>query len=69
MVWLGALWLLTAIILREQLEEQDRRKRVIEGEQVTLERACNETMEKIRNNKAQIEKNVFDFLNKRITIE
>ena len=55
--------------LREQLEEQDRRKRVIEGEQVTLERACNETMEKIRNNKAQIEKNVFDFLNKRITIE
>jgi hypothetical protein len=55
--------------LREQLEEQDRKKRVIEGEQVTLERACNETMEKIRNNKAQIEKNVFDFLNKRITIE
>ena len=55
--------------LREQLEEQDRRKRVIEGEQVTLERVCNETMEKIRNNKAQIEKNVFDFLNKRITIE
>jgi len=55
--------------LREQLEELDRKKRVIEGEQVTLERVCDETVEKIRTHKAQIEKNVFDFLNKRIAIE
>jgi hypothetical protein len=55
--------------LREQLEGQERRKKVVEGEQVTLGKAYTETVEKIRNHKTEIEKNVFDFMNRRIHIE
>jgi DNA repair exonuclease SbcCD ATPase subunit len=55
--------------LREQLEAQEKRKKIVEGELITLEKAHNETIEKIRNNKAGIEKNVFDFMSKRIRIE
>jgi hypothetical protein len=55
--------------LREQLEGLERKKRVVEGEQVTLDRACHDTVEKIRSHKAQIEKNVFDFMSRKIQIE
>jgi len=55
--------------LREQLEEQERRKKVVEGEQVTLGRTITETMEKIRNHKAEIEKKVFESMNKKVRIE
>jgi hypothetical protein len=55
--------------LEEQLEGFERRKRTIEGEQITLERTCKETAEKIRNHKTEIEKNVLDFTSKRIQLE
>jgi hypothetical protein len=55
--------------LEEQLEGFERRKKTIEGEQITLERTCKETAEKIRNHKTEIEKNVLDFTSKRIQLE
>jgi hypothetical protein len=55
--------------LGEQLDGLERKRRTIEGEQITLERACKETAEKIQNHKAEIEKNVFDFTNKRIQLQ
>ena len=55
--------------LHEQLEELERKKRIIEGELSALERTCRETGEKIRNCKSEIEKNAFDFTSKRIQLE
>jgi hypothetical protein len=55
--------------LRGQLEAQEKRKKIVEGELITLEKAHNETTEKIRNNKAGIEKNVFEFMSKKIRVE
>lgn len=55
--------------LEEQLEGFERKKKVMEGELVTLERARAEMAEKVRNHKAEIEKNVLDFTNKKIQIE
>jgi septal ring factor EnvC (AmiA/AmiB activator) len=55
--------------LQEQLEELERKKRTIEGELSILERTCRETGEKIRSYKSEIEKNTFDFTNKRIQLE
>lgn len=54
--------------LREQVEALERRKRIVEGEQITRERAYSETVEKIRNHKTEIEKNVFNFMNKKIRV-
>jgi len=55
--------------LSEQLEGQERKKKVIEGELITLERTSNETIEKIRNHKAEIERNIFVSMNKKVRIE
>lgn len=55
--------------LEEQLDGLERRRKVIEGERTTLERTSTETTEKIRNHKAEIEKNVFESTNKRIKLE
>jgi hypothetical protein len=55
--------------LGEQLDGLERKRRTIEGEQIALERACKETAEKIQNHKAEIEKNAFDFTNKRIQLQ
>jgi chromosome segregation ATPase len=55
--------------LVEHLEGLERKKRMIEGELTTLGRACTETREKIRNHKAEIEKNALDFTSKRILLE
>jgi hypothetical protein len=55
--------------LGEQLDGLERKRRTIEGEQIALERVCKETAEKIQNHKAEIEKNVFDFTNKRIQLQ
>ncbi len=59
----------TLLKLEEQLDGLERRRKVIEGERITLERSCAETLEKIRNHRAEIEKNVFDFTYKRIQLE
>lgn len=55
--------------LQEHLENLERRKGIVESEESTVNRAYNETLEKIRNHKATIEKNVFGFMGKRIRIE
>ena len=55
--------------LREQRDAQERRKKVVEGEQVMLERTMTETVEKIRNHKNEIEKKVFESMNKKVHIE
>jgi len=54
--------------LQELLERLERRKNSVESEEKSLERANSETLEKIRNHKNQIEKNIFGFLGKRIHI-
>ena len=55
--------------LQEHIENLERRKNGVETEENLIERGCNETSEKIRNHKSQIEKNVFSFMGKRIRIE
>jgi predicted nucleic acid-binding Zn-ribbon protein len=55
--------------LQEHIENLERRKNGFETEENLIERGCNETLEKIRNYKSQIEKNVFSFMGKRIRIE
>ncbi len=55
--------------LQEHLENLERRKGIVESEESAVNRAYNETLEKIRNHKTAIEKNVFGFMDKRIRIE
>jgi hypothetical protein len=55
--------------LNEHLENLSRKRNSAELEVKTLERAHLETLEKIRNNKNQIEKNVFNFMGKKIHVE
>ncbi|MBS7632144.1 hypothetical protein KEJ15_00760 [Candidatus Bathyarchaeota archaeon] len=54
--------------LKEKAEELEKKKMVITSEEVAAERAYSETVEKIRSCKTTIEKNVFDFLGKRIHV-
>ena len=56
-------------MLKTQLEELERKKKVVEGERVTFEQVCSETVEKIKNQKSDIEKNILAATNKRIRIE
>jgi len=56
-------------MLKTQLEELERKKKVVEGERVTFEQVCSETVEKIKNQKSDIEKNILAATNKRICIE
>ena len=53
---------------REKLEAVEMKKKIAEGEHVTVERAISETTERIRNHKSEIEKNVLSFMNKKIRI-
>ncbi|MDH5794064.1 MAG: hypothetical protein OEZ18_05850 [Candidatus Bathyarchaeota archaeon] len=55
--------------LQEFLERLERRRNSVESEERTIERAHNETLEKIRNLKDQIEKNIFGFMDRRVRIE
>jgi len=55
--------------LREHIENLERRKNGFETEEHLIDRGCGEAVEKIRNHKSQIEKNVFSFIGKRIRIE
>jgi hypothetical protein len=55
--------------LQEHIENLERRKNNVGSEENLLERGCNETIEKIRNHRSQIEKNVFSFMGKRIHVE
>ncbi len=55
--------------LQEHLERLERRRESIESEKNAIERAYSETLEKIRNHKNQIEKNIFSFMDRRVRIE
>ncbi len=55
--------------LQERVESLERRRDIAESEENVIGRAINETLEKIRNHKVAIEKNVFDFMSRRIRIE
>ncbi len=55
--------------LQEHLERLERKRESIESEQNAVERAYSETLEKIRNHKNQIEKNIFSFMDRKVRIE
>jgi hypothetical protein len=54
---------------QEILEKLERKKNGIESEENITERAYDETLEKIKNHKNQIEKNIFSFLSRKVQIE
>jgi chromosome segregation ATPase len=54
--------------LQEELKKLKRKKRRVESEENTTKRKLNETQERIRNQKKEIEKNVFDFMDRKISI-
>jgi hypothetical protein len=54
--------------LNEHVENLARKKGVLETEEFTINRNCQETAEKIRNVKSEIEKNVFSFMAKKILV-
>jgi hypothetical protein len=54
--------------LNEHLELLKRNKGVLEAEEFTINRNHAETMEKIRNHKSEIEKNVLSFTSKKIVV-
>jgi hypothetical protein len=55
--------------LQTQVENLTRKKTVVETEETSIRRAYEETVERIRNDKAEIEKNIFSFMNKTVQIE
>jgi predicted nucleic acid-binding Zn-ribbon protein len=55
--------------LQEELKKLKRRKRRVEAEEDVIDRNLKETLEKIHNQKKEIEKNVFDFMDRKILIE
>jgi len=55
--------------LDEHLEVLDRRRKNVESEENATEQAYNETFERIRNHKNQIEKNIFGFMGRKVHIE
>jgi uncharacterized protein YfcZ (UPF0381/DUF406 family) len=55
--------------LQQLLEKLERRRNSVESEESATERAYNETLERIRNHKNQIEKNIFGFMGRRVRIE
>jgi predicted nucleic acid-binding Zn-ribbon protein len=54
---------------QEHLENLERKKVIVESKQHVVNQAYNETLEKIQNHRTTIEKNVFDFMDKRIHVE
>ena len=54
--------------LCEHVDNLTRKKGVLETEEFTIDRNCVETAEKIRSAKTEIEKNVFSFMTKKITV-
>jgi phage shock protein A len=55
--------------IQGHVEDLTRKRGVVETEEASIRRAHEETSEKIRNHKAEIEKNIFSFLNKTVRIE
>ena len=55
--------------IQGHVEDLTRRKGIVETEEASIRRTNEETSEKIRNHKAEIEKNIFSFLSKTVRIE
>lgn len=55
--------------LQESVEKLEIQKTRIETEQSTIRQVYDETSSKIRNHKSQIEKNILNFMNRRVHIE
>lgn len=55
--------------LQKYLENLERKKGIVESEESATDRTYNETLEKIRNHKTAIEKNVFNFMDRRIHVD
>jgi len=55
--------------LQDLMEKHERRRNSVESEESVAVRAYNDTLEKIRNHKNQIEKNIFGFLSRKVRIE
>jgi len=55
--------------LQEELNKLKRRKKRVESEKNAINRNLKETLEKIHNQKKEIETNVFDFMERKIIIE
>ena len=55
--------------LQEELNKLKRRKKRVESEKNVINRNLKETLEKIHNQKKEIETNVFDFMERKIIIE
>jgi len=54
--------------LNEQIEKLDIQRSNIESQKIAIDKACNETLEKIRNHKGEIEKNILSFVDKKVQI-
>ena len=54
--------------LQEKLKKSKKRKKRIESEENTAERKSQEKLDRIQSRKKEIEKNVFDFMNRKIII-
>jgi ElaB/YqjD/DUF883 family membrane-anchored ribosome-binding protein len=54
--------------IQAHIEDLTRKKGVVETEEATIRRAHEEALEKIRNHKAEIEKNILSFMNKTVRI-
>jgi hypothetical protein len=54
--------------LNEHVENLTRNKGVLEAQEILLGRNYSETADKIRNVKSEIEKNIFSFMSKKVTI-
>jgi hypothetical protein len=55
--------------IQVQVEDLTRRRGVVETEETSIRRVREETLEKIRGHKAEIEKNIFSFMNETVRIE
>jgi hypothetical protein len=55
--------------LRERIEEQERKKRVLESDRITIEQSIAKVTEDIERLKNEMEKNIFSFTNERVTIQ
>jgi len=54
--------------LNENLEDLARSRGVFEAEEISINRNHSETVEKIRNHKSEIERNILSFMGKKVTI-
>ncbi|MGQ9530994.1 MAG: hypothetical protein ACUVQX_06205 [Candidatus Bathycorpusculaceae bacterium] len=55
--------------LQEHIEKLEQKRRTIESEESMLEQTFNDTLEKIKNHKSQIERNIWDFAGRKVHIE